>query len=151
MNLRFTFSKHKAAHLNIDPINAWITNIKHRSNLLLNPIIAGVLIINDKDEFEPVLMPTSMTEPDKAFDMASIWGNSLSGAAFVAVDSSELTGLVIGIISKANAIKHKFIFLTKTLAKNFQIASSQPTSSRCQTFQVIYPISQNLRMKTFQS
>jgi hypothetical protein len=117
MNLRFTHTKQKAAHLNIDPISAWITNTKHRLHLLLTPILAGVVIINDKDELEPISMPTSMINPDGAFDTAAIWGNSLSSATFVAVDTSELTGSILRIISKANALEHKFTFLDKDLHK----------------------------------
>jgi hypothetical protein len=84
----------------------------------LNPIIAGVLIINDKDEFKLVSMPTLMMEPDKAFDTAAIWGNNLSGTAFVTINSFELMGSVIGIISKANDIEHKFVFFHKDLCQD---------------------------------
>jgi hypothetical protein len=78
----------------------------------------GVVIINDKNELEPVSIPTSMIEPDRAFDTTAIWGTSLSGATFIAIDSSELTGSILGIISKANALEHKFTFFDKDLRQN---------------------------------
>jgi hypothetical protein len=58
MNLWFTFAKLKASDINIDPLKSWISNYKHCSNMLLNPVIAGAIISNDKSELEPITMPT---------------------------------------------------------------------------------------------
>jgi hypothetical protein len=55
-------------------------------------------------------MPTSMIEPNREFETSAHWGNRLISGYFVAVNSLELTGSILGIISKAKAIKHNFTF-----------------------------------------
>ena len=90
MNLHFTFLKDKASDININPLKSCIMNDQHHSRMLLNPVIAGAIIINNKNELEPITMPTSMIKPFKEYDTAALWGSSLLNAAFVAIDSNEL-------------------------------------------------------------
>jgi hypothetical protein len=81
--------------------------------MLLNPVIASAIIINDKTELELITMPTPRIEPKEEFDtVMALWGeNSLQSASFVVINSNKLIGSIIGIISKANAVEHKFTFL----------------------------------------
>jgi hypothetical protein len=62
-------------------------------------------------------MPTSMIEPNAEFDTAALWGDNLQCASFVAIDSNELIGSILGIISKAHVIEHKFAFFDYDLRK----------------------------------
>jgi hypothetical protein len=117
MNPRFTFTQLKATDVNINPLKSWIANHTHRSKLLHNLVIAGAIIINDQMEFEPISMPTPMIEPKEEFDTAALWGKSLQSACFVAIDLNKLIGSILGIISKANAIEHKFLFFYFDLRK----------------------------------
>jgi hypothetical protein len=110
--------------------------------MLQNPVIAGAIIINEKIELEPLTMPTSMIEPNAEFDTAALWGNNLQSARFVAIDSNDLIGSVLRIISKANAIEHKFAFFYYDLRKELidRISPTDKLNDATKTEDVDMPV-----------
>jgi hypothetical protein len=86
-------------------------NSKHCSNLLLvlSSLLleAGANIINvDKKNLNQLQCSNINDQPNREFlDTAALWGDSLLSDSFVVMDSNQLAGLILGIISKANTIK----------------------------------------------